>query len=119
MAPTMFSCFVPACEFVTAMEEPESAIQLLKFHQEDVHNQKEQVVLKCPECQYTTPEGQDPWIANWWHRTRTNHVAPVRQVKDSEQEVAAKPAQKEGLISPKDAAMPVGSVKTEQLSNRV
>ena len=95
MAPIRIPCGNTACEFVTPEMEPESAIQLLKFHQEDVHNQKEQVVLKCPECQYTTPECQDPWIANWilqWHRTRASHVAPVRQVKDSEQEVAAKPA---------------------------
>ena len=34
MAPTMFSCFVPACEFVTAKEEPEIAIQLLAQHRQ-------------------------------------------------------------------------------------
>ena len=47
------------------------------------------------------------------------HVAPVRQVKDSEQEVATEPPQKEGVISPKDTAMSIGSVKAEQLSSKV
>ena len=79
------------------------ALQYMKFHQEDHHTQKE----------------QDLWTVNWTlqsHKTRASHVAPVRQIKDSEQEVSTKPAQKEGLISPKDTAMSVGSVKAEQVS---
>ena len=40
------------------------AIQLLTSHYEDVHTQKEQFVLKCSECQYTTPECQGLWTAN-------------------------------------------------------
>ena len=100
------SCTTGGCKIVTPAMELAPALQYMMFHKEDHHTQKQ----------------QDLWIANWIlqsHKTRASHVAPVRQVKDSEQEVSTKPAQKEGLISPKDTAMPVGSVKAEQLSNRV
>ena len=40
-------------------------------------------------------------------------------IKDSEQEVATKPAQKEGVISLKDTAMSIGTLKAEQLSSKV
>ena len=100
MAPTSYSCEAPTCEFVTAKAESGIAIQLLTSHYKDVHNQKycqeEKIVLNCSECQYTTPDCQSLWTANWilqHHRTRANHVAPVRQVEDSEEAAAA--AQKE------------------------
>ena len=70
-------CEVQGCGFTTAKAEPEIAIRLLALHHKD-HEL-----------------GLVP----------ANYFAPVRQVKDSEQEVAAKPAQKEGLIWPEDTAM--------------
>ena len=83
----------------------------------------QEIVLKCSKCQYTTPECQSLCTANWIlqsHRRRVNHFgAPVRQEKDSEQEVVTKPTQKEGVISPKDTAMSIGSVKAEQTSSKV
>ena len=88
------SCTTGGCQFVTPAMELALALQYMKFHQEDHPTQKE----------------QDLWTVNWIlqsHKTRASHVAPVRQVKDSEQEVSTKPVQKEWLILPKDTAMPV------------
>ena len=58
------SCTTGGCKFVTPAMELALALQYMKFHQEDHHTQKEQFVLKCSECQYTTPECQGLWTAN-------------------------------------------------------
>ena len=68
------SCTTGGCKFVTPAMELALALQYMMFH----HTQKE----------------QDLWTANWTlqsHKTRSSHVAPVHQVKDSEQEVAIEP----------------------------
>ena len=60
----------------------------------------EEIVLKCTECKYTTPECSSLWTANsilQSHRTRANHAAPVCQVKDSEDDATQKEVVKKPL----------------------
>ena len=98
-------CCVKGCGFETIKAEPEIARLMLGLHYKlareqllarnqqiahDQEDQEEQIVLKCTECQYTTPECQSLGTANWIlqsHKNRANHAAPVRQVEDSEDDV--------------------------------
>ena len=95
-------------------ESPQERVVITEVTASEV---AQEAAVQCSACQYTTPECELRFAVRI-HQIHCDAVHPAQEVLYSvvQKEVVTEPAQKEGVIKPKDTAMSIGSVKAEQLS---